>query len=341
MCYLAPVFKFIFMILRAKYCPLSHKTTTQYHFNAKSNLFLLLAAIFLKSCMAEAQMPMPLWPEGQIPGALRNDTVVEQKITDKNGVLRYSDVRIPTLTVWVPKTKQRTDAAVLIIPGGGYWIVAAGHEGEDLAKWYNRLGITAFVLKYRLPDPRLWAYPREAPLQDARRAMTIIRAGATQWGIDPAKVGVMGFSAGGHLASTLCTHDAETAALTNQTRPNWAVLGYPVITFGPQCHKGSKERLLGPDKDNQVLVEAYSNEGRVTAQTPPTFIVHSTDDKTVPVENALLYYEALKTAGVSADLHVYNRGGHGYGLGTGRKDAPTEWPDALSAWLKRMDYTKK
>lgn len=330
------------MISCAKYALINHKTTTKHYILGKiPDLFLLFAAILFKSCMVEGQTPMPLWPEGQIPGALRNDTVIEQKKIDKAGVLRYSDVRIPTLTAWIPKAKQRTGAAVLIIPGGGYWIVAAGHEGEDLAKWYNRLGITAFVLKYRLPDPRLWADPRQAPLQDARRAMTIIREGAAQWGIDPAKVGVMGFSAGGHLASTLCTHDAETPALTNQTRPNWAVLGYPVITFGTNAHQGSRDRLLGADKNNQTLVEAYSNERRVTAQTPPTFIVHSTDDKAVPVENALLYYQALKKAGVSADLHVYNKGGHGYGLGTGRKDAPVEWPDALMAWLKGMNYTKK
>lgn len=288
---------------------------------------------------AWGQTVLPLWPDGKVPYALPNDTIQEQVETQGEKV-RVGQVRVPTLSVYLPKTRQRTGAAVLIIPGGGYSIVAIGHEGKTVAEWYNRLGIAAFVLKYRLPDARLWQQPHEVPLQDARQAMRLIRAGAAGWGIEANKVGVMGFSAGGHLASTLCTHAAATTEETALFRPNWAVLGYPVISFGPSTHAGSRARLLGAAQQDAQQQAAYSNEKHVTAQTPPTFLFHATDDKSVPVANALYYYQALVQANVPSELHIFEKGGHGFGLGKPNDGAAGGWPALCAEWLRRSGYAR-
>jgi acetyl esterase/lipase len=283
---------------------------------------------------AQRTETLSLWPAGAIPHALPNEAVHEQSEINADSVLIVSDVTAPTLTAYLPAPDKATGAAVLVVPGGGYWIVAAGHEGADVAHWFNRLGVAAFVLKYRLPDPRLWSEPREVPLEDARQAMRLIRDNATKWGIQPQKTGVLGFSAGGHLASTLCTHADGDSARTALTRPNWAVLVYPVISFGPQAHQGSRDRLLGPLANDPTWVERYSNELRVTGQTPPTILLHSLDDTAVPYQNSLLYTEALRRHGVDAELHLFQNGGHGYGLGQKVPGAVSLWPDLVAAWLR-------
>jgi acetyl esterase/lipase len=296
---------------------------------------LITLILCFMALYTHAQRPttLPLWPDG-IPNQIPTDAAaaaVEYYTEDSVFIVR--DVVIPTLTVFEAPADKRTGRSILILPGGGYWVVAERHEGEELAKYFNAQGITAFVLRYRLPDPILSTKPRETPLDDARQAMRYIRQNSAKWGISTQQVGIMGFSAGGHLASTLCTHD-EVAG--TPTRPDWAVLVYPVISFGPKGHSGSRERLLGPDANDTTMVARYSNELRVTKQTPPTILFHSLDDEAVPYENSLLYAEALKRAGVATELHLFDRGGHGYGMGRKLGGAVATWPEICMAWVKSL-----
>ncbi|MFN4144281.1 MAG: alpha/beta hydrolase [Runella sp.] len=292
---------------------------------------------------AFAQTTIPLWPVGKIPNDLNNSSIQEKVETGDDGILRISNIKVPALTVYRPT--QPNGTAVMICPGGGYWIEAAGHEGVDIAKWFNELGITAFVLKYRLPDENLWKNKHEVPLQDAMQGIKIIREQAASYGINPNKIGIIGFSAGGHLASTLSTHwhlASSPADKSSQNlsiyQPNFAILMYPVISAGPYKHAGSFERLLGKTPAPELL-DFYSNEKQVSAQTPPTLLVHATDDKAVPVENSMLYYDALRKAGVSASLLVYENGGHGFGLAQKKDGSVRHWPESCKVWLKAMGLT--
>jgi acetyl esterase/lipase len=297
----------------------------------RSLIFLLMPVLL----GAQSPLTQSLWPAGAVPFALRNDTIVERaELTPRDSFLIVSDVTVPTLTAYLPPADRATGQAVLVVPGGGYWVVATGHEGTHVAEFFAQQGVAAFVLKYRLPDPRLWYAPHQAPLDDARQAMRIIRENHQKWRIDPQKVGVLGFSAGGHLASTLCTHPDGDAAQTALTRPNWAVLVYPVITFGPQGHAGSRERLLGTDATHPDAVARYSNELRVTTDTPPTILIHSLDDEGVPYTNSVLYTEALRQRGVAAELHLFESGGHGYGLAKHLRGTVAAWPDLVAAWVR-------
>jgi len=299
-------------------------------------LALPLAGALTLSAMAQSKPEtVNLWPAGQIPHALVNDVVQEKVETGADGIQRISDVRIPTLTAYLPPKNKATGMGVMVCPGGGYFILAAGHEGEDIARWLNEQGIAAFVLKYRLPDDRLASNKHLVPLTDAMQGMKLIRQNAQQWGIDPNKLGVMGFSAGGHLASTLSTHYHRGPQASNEAKPNFTILMYPVITFGEKAHAGSRERLVGKNASRE-MIDLYSNEKQVTAQTPPTFLVHSADDKTVPVENSIDYFLALKAAGVPAEMHLYPAGGHGYALRTKSKGTVANWPEALKGWLAGM-----
>jgi len=265
-----------------------------------------LVILVLFSLLASAQQPVLLWPNGA-PGAVGTE-----------------DADKPSLTVFVPSPNPHPPTpAVVVCPGGGYQHLAMDHEGKQIAEWLNRQGIAAFVLKYRL-GPR---YRHPAPLDDAKQAMRWVRAHAADYGVDPRRVGIWGFSAGGHLAAKLATH------FDDGTRPDFAILAYPVISLGEYAHKGSRDNLLGPNPDPK-LVENLSNEKQVTAQTPPTFLFHTTDDNAVPVENSVLFYLALRRAGVPAELHVYEHGRHGVGL------APTDavlttWKERLADWLKK------
>ncbi len=302
--------------------------------------------ILIGSHITMAQDVIKLWPDAAIPNAIPGKTVTEKSETGADGILRISDVTVPTLTVYPATGANATGAAIMICPGGGYWILAASHEGSDVAKWFTERGITAFVLKYRLPNDQIMTHPEEVPLLDAMQGMKLIRQRAAQYKVDPNKIGIMGFSAGGHLASTLSTHyfrtneaAATSAARPNAARPNFAILLYPVITFGAKAHAGSREKLLGKNPSAEQIAY-YSNELQVTDQTPPTLLVHATDDNVVPVENSIDYYMALKKAHVPAEMHLYPSGGHGFGLRTVGKGSVANWPDACQGWLKSLGYVK-
>ncbi|MDQ3842523.1 MAG: alpha/beta hydrolase, partial [Bacteroidota bacterium] len=241
-----------------------------------------------------------------------------------------------------PAKRNATGQAVVVCPGGGYGVLAYDWEGTDVAKWLNANGIAAAVLKYRLPNSKSNVVPHLSPLMDAKRAIRLVRAHADQWNIKRDKVGVMGFSAGGHLASTLGTHfDGGDSKATDSverfsSRPDFMILMYPVISMSKNImHVGSRNNLIG-DQPDTALARLYSNELQVTKETPPTFLVHATDDTGVPVENSLLFYQALKDKGVSAEMHLYPYGGHGFGLAVGRGYLQT-WTDRCIDWLRSLN----
>jgi len=264
----------------------------------------------------------PLWPEGA-PGKLGD---------------RPQD--IPTLTAYLPAPEARSGASMLILPGGGYAHLA-DHEGVGYAEWFVKQGVVCYVLKYRLGSS---GYRHPAMLQDAARGLRQVRAFARRDGLDPARVGIIGSSAGGHLAATLLTHfDVGNPAATDlvereSSRPDLGILCYPVITMGAATHAGSRQNLLG-DNPPAELVALLSNEQQVTAQTPPCFIWSTSEDKTVPVENSLMFADALRRAGVPFDLHIFEKGPHGLGMGRPGHPAPP-WTDPLLFWLRSRQFVK-
>lgn len=297
---------------------------------------ILLASFLLSMQLSSfAQHEFPLY-NGTVPNS-KPATIQEKK--DVDGILRISNVTTPTLTVY-PAKGNASGAAVVICPGGGYSILAVGHEGAEVANLLSSWGITAFVLKYRLPSDAIMQDKSIGPLQDAQRAIQLVRERAAEWKIDPQKIGIMGFSAGGHLASTAGTH-FTTPVIDNPNhtslRPDFMILGYPVISFADSiCHQGSKANLIGKNPTAQQ-VALYSNELQVTGQTPPTFLVHAEDDKAVPVQNTLYFYEALLHHHVPAEMHIYPKGGHGFGLHN--KTTSDEWSERLHNWLKGNGWT--
>jgi acetyl esterase/lipase len=266
--------------------------------------------------------PFPLWP-GRAPGA-RSDTPADR----------------PTLTTWPADPAASTGATMVILPGGGYGALAA-HEGEGYARWMARHGVTCHVLQYRLGSH---GYRHPVMLHDAARALRVARTHARESGLAPDRVGIMGSSAGGHLAATLLTHwepenpQAADAVDRESSRPDLGILCYPVITLGPSTHAGSRANLLGENPDPH-LVEDLSNEQRVNAQTPPCFLWHTADDAAVPVENSLLFAAALRRAGVPFALHVYERGPHGLGLPEHNPAAPA-WDTACLDWLRLRGFVR-
>ena len=272
-------------------------------------------------CLAHAQPTnsFPLWTNAA-PGALGN-----------------APKDIPTLTPFYPAPEKATGAAMVICPGGGY-VFHAPHEGAGYARWLNDLGITAFVLKYRLGSN---GYRHPAMLQDAARALRLVRANAEAWHLDPHRIGIIGSSAGGHLAATLLTHfdsgkpdDADPVERVS-SRPDIGILCYAVITMGELTHHGSRENLLGKNPSPELVAE-LSNELHVTKETPPCFLWTTFEDKTVPMENTMMFAEALRKAGVPFDLHVYQKGGHGMGLGSHDYD-----PSKFHPWVRDCDYWLK
>jgi acetyl esterase/lipase len=291
--------------------------------------------------MASAQQEMPLYGADPIPNSKPAPNA--EKI-DSSGVparYSYSKVSHPTLAVWLPPADKRNGTAVVVCPGGGYVHLAMTHEGTEVAAWLNSLGITAFVLKYRLPSDEIMVDKTIGPLQDAQRAIQLVRQRAGEWGINPSKVGIMGFSAGGHLASTAGTHFMKPV-IANPSgvslRPDFMILLYPVISFDDSIgHRGSRDALLGRNP-SPAQIREYSNELQVTDQTPPTFLVHAEDDKTVPVLNSINFYEALMRHHVPAEMHLYPRGGHGFGMHNHTtKDL---WPERLQNWLDTLFQPK-
>lgn len=272
---------------------------------------------------AEDQQTQLLWPEGA-PGALGQD-----------------DADRPSITLWPAPADKATGAAIVVCPGGGYGHLALGHEGADIGKWLNSLGVSAYVLKYRL-GPK---YHHPAPMNDVQRALRTVRSHAKDWNLDPAHIGVLGFSAGGHLASTAATHfdagklDSSDPIDRVSCRPDFAVLCYPVISFtAPYTHRGSLKNLLGDSPDPQ-LVQSLSNESQVTKETPPTFLWHTNADTGVPPENSVAFYLALRKAGVPAEMHIYEQGRHGLGLAPDIASV-SSWPGRCADWLKTRGILK-
>jgi acetyl esterase/lipase len=295
-------------------------------FNQTMKTLFVPAILFASLILSRAQMqtPIPLWPNGA-PGALGN-----------------SSNDIPTLTPYLPDPTNATGAAMVICPGGGYQHLAP-HEGNDYALWLNQHGVTCFVLKYRLGSN---GYRHPAMLQDGARAVRLVRARAGDWKIDPKRVGIMGSSAGGHLASTLMTHfdfgdtNSDDPVERQSSRPDLGILCYPVITMGEFAHKGSKNFLLGTNPPPE-LVKLLSNELQVTTNTPPCFIWQTFEDKTVPVENSLLFAEALRKNHVPFDLHIYQKGRHGLGLDDKPPFAhPHPWAGDCLFWLKQQGFVR-
>jgi acetyl esterase/lipase len=265
-----------------------------------------------------------LWPDGA-PGAQGTD-----------------DADRPILTLHTPPAEKKNGCAVIVCPGGGYGGLAMSYEGHEVADWFNTFGVTGFVLRYR-HAPR---YHHPTPLADVQRAIRTVRTRSGEWGVDPQRIGVMGFSAGGHLASTAGTHfDAGNVHHADEierasSRPDFLVLCYPVISFTTEfTHKGSLKNLLGDNPDSK-LVESLSNEKMVTKETPPTFLFHTSADTGVPPQNSVLFYLALMKAGVPAEMHIYEPGPHGVGLGQ-KYTALSTWPNLLQGWMDQRQLLKR
>ncbi len=257
------------------------------------------------------------------------------------GAIGNKDVDNPSLAIYLPPATKETGTGVIVCPGGGYQMLAIDHEGRQIARWLNSIGIAAFVLKYRHAPH----YHHPVPLTDAKRAMRVVRFGAADFRVAPDAIGIWGFSAGGHLASTLGTHfDAGDANASDpiervSCRPDFLVLAYPVISFTTEfTHQGSLRNLLG-ENPAPNLVEQFSNEKQVTNETPPTFLFHTDEDDGVPSENSVLFYLALRKAGVPSELHIYQHGQHGVGLAP-TDQALSSWSDRLADWLKARSWVR-
>ncbi|MEO9892410.1 alpha/beta hydrolase [Aurantibacter sp.] len=288
--------------------------------------------ILLMCCyISRAQQEIPLYSE-KIPNSIK--TSVKEKVSKDYSV--YSKVSEPKLRMFLPPKEKANGAAVIVCPGGGYGVLVTKRP-ERVAKEFNRLGIAAFVLKYRLPSDETMKNKSIGPMQDAQQAIKVVRKRSEEWNIDPQKIGIMGFSAGGHLASTAGTHfDDEMIINKDKTslRPDFMILVYPVISFTDSIyHKGSREHLLGKLPEEKQL-SFFSNELHVTPSTPPSFITHADDDSSVLVANSLCFYEALKKNNVPVSLHIYSKGEHGY-----LKDPPfEEWFGRCIYWMKTSGY---
>lgn len=296
-------------------------------------LVLLISSLMI-SAVVHAQQEMPLY-NGSVPNS--KPAPNKENAVTKDNVTRISKVSVPTLTVYKPVNAN--GMSVIICPGGGYGILAFDKEGTRVAEEMNKWGITAFVLKYRLPDDTTNIDRSLAPLQDAQQAVRLVRSKATEWGLKKDKIGIMGFSAGGHLASTAATHFASNADATNKdtssVRPDFAVLIYPVISFDSTItHKGSRNNLVGATASAEQI-KLYSNELQVTAKTPPSFLVHAGDDGAVPVENSIRYYQACIKYKVSAEMHLYTKGGHGFGMNN--KTTTDNWMERLKNWVLALN----
>jgi acetyl esterase/lipase len=278
---------------------------------------------------------IPLYDQ-EIPNSRPVANEEYSRIEPGNILIVYKVSR-PTLTIFRAPGEKATGAAVIICPGGGYSNLAMGYEGTDVARRFNESGISAFVLKYRIPNDITMIDKEIGPLQDAQRAILIVRTRAAEWGVDPKRIGIMGFSAGGHLASTAGTHFNKNYIDNpghTSLRPDFMLLIYPVISFKPPiAHMGSAHNLLGPDPSNGEINE-FSNEMQVTDLTPPAFLVHAKDDNAVPYANSLVFAEALKNHHIPAKVFLYERGGHGFGMTN--NTSPQIWMDSCIEWISGL-----
>jgi acetyl esterase/lipase len=303
--------------------------------------FLLLFIHCNLFLMSFSQTVLPLYP-GAIPNSKPAKNEEQSEITQDTHVLIISHVSQPTLTLFLPAAEKANGTAVVICPGGGYSVVAAGHEGYDVAKKFNEMGVAAFVLKYRIPSNETMIDKEIGPLQDAQRAIQLVREKAKEWNINPERVGIMGFSAGGHLASTAGTHFTK-AVIENDgkinLRPDFMILVYPVISFTDSIgHIGSRDNLLGKNPSPEKII-AYSNELQVTGQTPTSFLVHAGNDDAVKVQNSIYFYEALQHKNIPAELHIYPKGGHGFGMNN--PTTKDQWMLSLKNWMDANGWLKK
>lgn len=301
---------------------------------------ILITALFAISISANAQTVIPLY-NGKIPNSIQN-TEPEEKNVNQTGQIRYGKVTQPTLEIHLPEKDKATGAAIVIVPGGGYSFVSYTNEGTDIAAEFKKMGIAAFILKYRLPSDKTMADKTIGPLQDAQQALKTVRLRAKEWGIDTAKVGIIGFSAGGHLAATAGTHFSKTVIENKEKvslRPDFMILMYPVISLTEDLmHKGSRDNLIGSVPSSH-LTNLYSNEMQVSDKTPPTILIHAGDDKAVKAENSLRFYESLLKCEVPAEIHIYPKGGHGFGVNN--RSTPDKWIERVENWLKAGNFIPK
>ena len=304
-------------------------------------VFTVIILICLLIVKIKAQpIILNVW-NGKIPGSIEATRFIEDTVRIENGKIRIAKVINPTITIYFPEKGKSNGTAVIICPGGGYGRLSMDNEGSDIAGWLNQNGITGIILKYRLPNDTIMKDKTIGPLQDLQEAVRLVRRRASEWKIDPGKIGVIGFSAGGHLASTLSTRFNEKVYDSDSTsaRPDFVILGYPVITMSElNTHAGSRRNLLGKSPD-PVLIDYFSNELHVFEHTPPTLIFQAEDDKTVPVQNSIDYYTALKNKGIAAELHIYPKGGHGFGLAK-KGGTESSWPEACIKWLMQIGMVK-
>lgn len=300
------------------------------------NKYLWISAIVISSnfsLLAQSET-INLWSK-TIPGAITNKDYQEIEVIKDGELSGTSKVVQPTLSIFLANKEISNGTSVVICPGGGYGHLAINKEGFKVAKWLNSLGITAIVLKYRMPSEIIMKDRTVGPLQDAQEAIRFVRRNAEKWNIDANKIGIMGFSAGGHLAATLSTHYNDivyNVKDATSAKPNFSILIYPVISMlDGITHNGSRTNLLG-ESPSELLIANYSNELQVNSETPKTFLIHATDDGSVPAENSINYYLELKKNNVSAELHIFQNGGHGFGLGV--KSTSQYWPTDCENWLK-------
>ncbi len=296
--------------------------------------FVSLIAAFLFFKMKNKNV-IPLY-DGPIPNS-RQTADHETSRYEPGEILIVSKVSHPTLSIFLPQKEKSTGDAVIICPGGGYVNLAMGYEGEDVAKRFCEAGIAAFVLKYRIPDDSTMNHKEIGPLQDAQRAILVVRSRAAEWGIDQKRIGIMGFSAGGHLASTAGTH-FDKDYIDNpggiSLRPDFLLLIYPVISFDSSIgHMGSMHNLLGsnPARDQIAL---FSNQTMVTDQTPPSYLVHAKDDNTVPYQNSMVFSDSLKKHHIPVEVFLFEKGGHGFGMNN--KTDTRLWMDSCILWIRNL-----
>lgn len=300
--------------------------------------FCLLGFFMVASPCLTAQKIIPLYSDG-IPNSI-SYKMKEVTLNWEGKFGGYRNVSNPTLEIYLPANGTSSGAAVVICPGGGYGMLSYRLEGTNIAQTFARHGVAAFILKYRLPSDSIMADKSIGPLQDAQQAIKLVRQNAVKWGIDTGKVGIMGFSAGGHLAATAGTH-FNKAFIPNPAntslRPDFMVLVYPVISMSESlAHKGSMNNLLGEHPTTE-MISNFSNELQVTDNTPPTWITHTGDDKVVPVDNSIVFYKALVQHNVPAEMHLFPKGDHGFVLGQ-----PTEdWMGLIFGWMKANGWLKR
>ncbi|HRZ97537.1 MAG TPA: alpha/beta hydrolase [Paludibacter sp.] len=302
--------------------------------NLRKKLFVLAGIIMITTSVFGQTQVIDIW-NGKVPGSIPNPDYKER--IDSVYWIKIMGVTKPTIQVYPAPVDKNTGTAVVVCPGGGYYGISFVNEGTEVAKWLNKLGITAVILHYRLPDDAIMINKSIAPLQDGQEAMRIVRRNAKKWGIDPHKIGIMGFSAGGHIASTVSTHFDEKVYEpkdSTSARPDFSLLVYPVISMDTAItHMGSRESLLGKNPVPD-MVKYFSNALQVTAKTPPAFMMHSIDDGVVPVQNSIEYALEMKKHNIPCELHIYERGGHGYGLGKWSAGTESTWTEACEKWLK-------